>query len=108
MHAYFRLSAPHGDRSLGEVDLVQPVDEYELLVLMVRMQDLPTVRRIVELDRFGGDINRVLDDGDSVGYCPRGLPYDDASTEEDMEEFLREHGARMMSGSVNYCALGIL
>lgn len=87
------------------------IDEYKLLVLMVRMQDLTTVKKIVEQNRFGGDINRVLHDpnyeqataANSVNYWETTIYYIDSGTRADMENFLLLHGACIADHmSVNY------
>ena len=87
------------------------IDEYKLLVLMVRMQDLTTVKKIVEQNRFGGDINHVLHDlnyeeataANSVNYWASTLYYIDSETRADMENFLLLHGAFIAEHmSVNY------
>lgn len=107
LYFYFTTDNPGQQKPLPDVE----IDEYKLLVLMVRMQDLTTVKKIVQQNRFGGDINRVLHVRDfegataanSVNYWETTIYYIDSETREDMENFLYLHGA-VTAGymSVNY------
>ena len=77
------------------------IDVFELLVTAVRLQNLKSVKEIVNRDRFGGDLNRREFSNNPqrltllhmVNYFPMQIPNNRLSTPEQMTEFLLQHGA---------------
>tara|TARA_Y100000385_G_scaffold276074_1_gene321377 strand:- start:1528 stop:2913 length:1386 start_codon:yes stop_codon:yes gene_type:complete len=77
------------------------INVFELLVTAVRLQNLKSVKEIVDRDHLGGDLNhREFSNNPQrltllhmVNYFPIRIPNNRHSTPEQMTQFLLQHGA---------------